>query len=61
MKKPWRIRSILLPKDAREELIAAAEVTPRANRARAIEDATERARQKYPQFFRQEQHHENQT
>ena len=44
--------STLLPKDAREALIAASAIRDTRERARAIQAAIERAQRRYPQHFK---------
>ncbi len=52
--------STLLPPDARKALIAAAR-KPESERQIAIEEATERVKRKYPQFFKVEQENSNES
>jgi hypothetical protein len=47
--------STLLPKDVRDELVAASKVTDSGTRLLMVEQAIERARRKYPTYFQQEQ------
>lgn len=43
----------VLPRDAREALVAAAKARP-AERAKAVQAAADRAKRLYPQFFQSE-------
>lgn len=54
MKKRMPPVSTVLPKDAREALIEASQITNQRERWRAIEAATERAQWRYPHLFNQE-------
>lgn len=45
--------SHLLPKDARDRLVAAAGATPRSSRIRAVNDAIASVKMQYPQFFKE--------
>lgn len=43
--------STLLPKDARDALIAASQIRNPRDRSIAVQEAAERAKRRYPQFF----------
>lgn len=55
MAEPIPSTSVLLPRDAREELIAAAQIKNPRERAVAVQQAVERAQRHYPQFFNLEE------